>query len=54
MELRTSERPEPSHIHVPRPSRAGGRQTQVIETNLDELCALLGPQAEPSSPAGLD
>ena len=44
MELRTSEHPEPSHIHVPRPSRVAGRPAQLPGAELLDLCALTGDE----------
>jgi len=40
MDLRTFESPEPSHIHVPRPSRVAGRQAQLPESSVDDLCSM--------------
>jgi hypothetical protein len=49
MELRTSEHPEPSHIHVPRPSRVAGRPAQLPGAELLDLCRMPGAEAERGS-----
>jgi hypothetical protein len=54
MELRICERPEPSHIHVPRPSRVTGRQAQMPEANVDDLCMMSAGKGDAHAPAGAD
>ena len=54
MELRTSDRTEPSHIHVPRPSQSARRQTLLLDTIADDLCALRRARDESSPPTATD
>jgi hypothetical protein len=42
MELRNLEHPEPSHIHVPRPSRADARSARLPRPVYLDLCAIAG------------
>jgi len=50
MELRTSEHPEPSHIHVPRPSRVAGRPAQLPGAELLALCPMPGTESDCTDP----
>jgi hypothetical protein len=52
MEVRTSDSPEPSHIHVPRPSQSAGRQTLLLAPNEEDLRALCDARDESSPPTG--
>ena len=46
MELREYDDREPSHIHIPRPSRTTARPTQLSREVSVDLCALFGDDAE--------
>jgi hypothetical protein len=49
MELRTNDRPEPSHIHVPRPSRGEVQQIDACQsTQLDPRAMLCSQQHTPT------
>jgi hypothetical protein len=54
MELRSTERPEPSHIHVPRPSRVTGRQAPLAERAADDLRLLLACASDTRPMANAD
>ena len=52
MDSRTFDRSEPSHIHVPRPSRLVSRQMPHPPLELDERCCLAHSAADPHLAAG--
>jgi len=54
MELRDYERPEPSHIHIPRPSRVAGQPAQLNAPELLDVCALLSQQDDNESLTSAD
>jgi hypothetical protein len=46
MELRNCAYPEPSHIHVPRPSRSENTADQVVSANEPDLQGVLTDAAD--------
>ena len=50
MELRPFEHREPSHIHVPRPSREAEAVRRMRETSSDEYCAACSAPQDSSAP----
>jgi hypothetical protein len=53
MERRSSEHPEPSHIHVPRPSRVSNEYPNPADM-IDRCALLIGQCGETSNPRDAD
>jgi hypothetical protein len=54
MELRICEHPEPSHIHVPRPSRIGRGAVQIPGVNPADVCSRPVTQADEGTSVDTD